>query len=300
MPALAPLEHSLGHASRLIALVAHRHEARLRRRETLGPQILRESLAGEIDHGIRCVENRLRRSVVPVQRDDPRGRRELRRKVEDVAHRRGAKRIDRLRIVADDGHALAVRLERKEDRRLQSIGVLVFVDENVIEPLADVARQRRLRGHVRPVQKQVVVVEDVLGLLGAHIRREERLQFRGPRYAPGVGLVEHVGECRFGIDDARIDREARRFRRKPALRDVDVELLPHDGHQVLGVAAVEDRERLGKADARRIFAQQSRADAMERPGPLQRTGTRRDAAPSARCTRCVARRSISAARGART
>ena len=47
------------------------------------------------------VEDRLGRAVVALQRDDARGLRELLRKVEDVAHRRAAERVDRLRVVAD-------------------------------------------------------------------------------------------------------------------------------------------------------------------------------------------------------
>jgi uncharacterized membrane protein YbhN (UPF0104 family) len=44
------------------------------------------------------------------------------RKIENVAHRRGAKRIDRLGIIADDRESLAIRLERNKDRRLQAVG----------------------------------------------------------------------------------------------------------------------------------------------------------------------------------
>ena len=144
---LALLEHVLGHAARLIGFVADRDEARPRRPDTLGPQILGEALPREADHRVGGIEDRLRRAIVALERHHARGRRELLRKVEDVAHRRGPKRIDRLRIVADDREAPAIRLHRQQDRRLQPIGVLVLVDEDVVEARADLARQRRL---VRP------------------------------------------------------------------------------------------------------------------------------------------------------
>ena len=48
------------------------------------------------------------RAVVALQRHHARGRRERLREVEDVAHRRRAERVDRLRVVADDGDAAPV------------------------------------------------------------------------------------------------------------------------------------------------------------------------------------------------
>ena len=69
------------------------------------------------------------------------GRRELVGKVEDVAHGRGAERIDRLGIVADHRQAAASGLQRQQDRGLQAVGVLVLVDQDVIEAAADVVGQ---------------------------------------------------------------------------------------------------------------------------------------------------------------
>ena len=59
-------------------------------------------------------------------------------KVEDVAHGRGAERIDRLRVVADDGQPASAGLQRQQDRGLQAVGVLIFVDQHMVEPAADV------------------------------------------------------------------------------------------------------------------------------------------------------------------
>ena len=61
--------------------------------------------------------------------------------VEDVANGRGAERIDRLGVVADHGEAAAAGLQRQQDRGLQAVGVLVFVDQHVIEAAADVVGQ---------------------------------------------------------------------------------------------------------------------------------------------------------------
>ena len=86
---------------------------------------------------VRRIEHALRRTVVLFERDDRRRQAVLWRvligKAEDVVDRRGPKRIDRLRIVADDGHAVAVLPQTLQDLRLQHVRVLILVDEDVIE-----------------------------------------------------------------------------------------------------------------------------------------------------------------------
>ena len=139
----------------------------------------------QIDHAVGGGEDRLRRAVVAIERDDVGRRRELAREVEDVAHRRGAERIDRLRVVADDGEAAPVGLQRQQDRGLQAVGVLIFVDQHMVEAAADVVGERRIAHRLRPVEQQVVVIEHVLPLLGLDIGREQLLQLGCPAGAPG-------------------------------------------------------------------------------------------------------------------
>ena len=62
---------------------------------------------------------------------------------------------------------------REQDRRLQPVGILVFVDQHMIESSADLPAQRRLGDHVRPIEQQVVVVERVLRLLLGGVRGEQ-------------------------------------------------------------------------------------------------------------------------------
>ena len=133
--------------------------------------------------------------------------REMAGKVEDVAHGRGAERIDRLRVVADHGEPAPVRLEREQDRGLQAVGVLIFVDQDMIEARADLGGECRLGQHVRPVEQQVVVIEHVLALLCLDVGGEQLLQFRRPVGAPGKGLAQHLFERRF-----RHSRRANRSR----------------------------------------------------------------------------------------
>jgi len=186
---LALLEHALRYIAGLIGGVADGDELWLPRRDPVGPEILRMALRRQADHRVGGIEDRLRGSVIAVQGNHPREWREPARKVEDVAHGRGAKGVDRLRVVADHRHALAVRLHPQENRRLQAVGVLVLVDEHVIEARANFPTQAGVRNHDRPVQQQVVVVEDVLRLLRFDIGIEELLELRLPLGAPGIGAL---------------------------------------------------------------------------------------------------------------
>lgn len=57
----------------------------------------------------------------------------------------GAKRIDRLCIVADYGEAAPAGLQRQKDRGLKAVRVLILVDEHMVEALADLAGKARIR-----------------------------------------------------------------------------------------------------------------------------------------------------------
>ena len=141
----------------------------------LGPEVLGKTLLGKTDNAVGGGENCLRRAIVTVECDDVRRRRELVGKVQDVAHGRGAERVDRLGVVADDRQASASGLERQQDRGLQAVRVLILIDQDVIETAADVVGQGGVADHLRPVEQEVVIIEHVLFLLGFDIGREQFL-----------------------------------------------------------------------------------------------------------------------------
>ena len=120
------------------------------------------------------IEHPLGRSVVIFERDHR--RREailshvLVRKAQDVVDRRGTKRINRLRVVADNRDAVAAFAEVLQDLGLQHVRVLVFVDEDVIEFAANLCREPRVVHHRVPVEQQVVVVECLIRKLLLDVR----------------------------------------------------------------------------------------------------------------------------------
>ena len=95
-PRLAALQNPLDHVARLVGFVAHADDFGPLGGFALRPQVFGEAFFGKTDHGIRRREDRLRRAIILLQRHDLGPRREVTRKVEDIAHRRGAERIDRL------------------------------------------------------------------------------------------------------------------------------------------------------------------------------------------------------------
>jgi hypothetical protein len=56
----------------------------------------------------------------------------------------------------------------------------------MIEAAADVVGNAGVGHHLRPVEKKVVVIEDVLLLLGLDICSKEIFEFRGPAGTPWV------------------------------------------------------------------------------------------------------------------
>ena len=75
---------------------------------------------------------------------------------------------------------MAIGFHAQQDLRLQRVRVLVFVDQNMVEPLSHEPCQRGLTHHLRPIEQQIIVVEDVITLLRCDIAAEEFLQFSLP------------------------------------------------------------------------------------------------------------------------
>ena len=269
---LAVFQNLLDDVARLVGLVANGDELRPLGRLAFGPEVLGEALRCEIDDAVGSRQDRLGRAIVAVERDDLGRRAELAGEIEDVAHGRGAEGIDRLGVVADDGQAAAARLQRQQDRGLKAIGVLIFVDQDMIEAAADIVGKQRIADGLRPVEQQVVVIENVLRLLGLDIGGEQLAQLRAPAGAPREEAAEHLVERQFGIDGAGVDRKAGALGREPAFRLGEAELVPDEVHQVGAVLAVMDGEGGIEPDLLGIVAQQPRADAVKGAGPGQRIG----------------------------
>ncbi|SQH17216.1 Uncharacterised protein [Bordetella parapertussis] len=269
-PALALRQHLVGHPARLAGFVADAHQLGALRRGAIGPQRFGVAFGGQPDDRVGRIQDGLGGAVIALQRDHLGAAGKLLREIEDVAHARGAERIDRLRVVAHHGQAAAVGLHGQQDGGLQAVGVLVLVDQDMVEARADIGGQPRVAHHLGPVQQQVVVIEHVLLLLGQHIGLEQALELGLPGFAPRERLAQHLGQRRLAVDHARINGQAGALEREAVVGGRQPQLVAHDAHQLLGVAAIVHGKGLRQADARRAIAQQPRAHAVERAGPRQR------------------------------
>ena len=67
---LAVLQHALDDIARLVGLVAQRDEQGFCAGSPVGPEVLGETFAGEIDDAVGRGKDRLGRAVVAIERDD--------------------------------------------------------------------------------------------------------------------------------------------------------------------------------------------------------------------------------------
>ena len=82
----------------------------------------------------------------------------------DVLERRATEGIDRLRIVADDHHVLMGGCEMPDDIRLQAIGVLILIHQDVSIQGRDGPTDRFVLHHEPPQQHQQIVIIHQLAL----------------------------------------------------------------------------------------------------------------------------------------
>src|SRR5205807_585202 len=95
---------------------------------------------------------------------------------------------------------------------------------------------------LRPIEEQVVIVENVLRLLLCRIGGKELPQLVFPMRAPRESAPQHFAERCLTVDGTRVDREARRLAGKAAPGRGEPQFVPEDGEQVFGVASIVNRE----------------------------------------------------------
>ena len=150
----------------------------------LGPEHLVAALGGLGDDGVGGRQDG-RRGAVVAREGEHLGAREALLEVEDVAHRGGAEAVDGLGVVAHAGDAAAAGAQQRDDLGLQGVGVLVFVDQHVVEALAHARSGERVGQQRAPEQQQVVVVEHLLLFFCVGVAGEEPAEALFGRLAPG-------------------------------------------------------------------------------------------------------------------
>ena len=181
-----------------------------------------------------------------------------------------AEPVHRLVGVADDAHVLVAAGEQQDDLVLRLVGVLVLVDEDVLEALAVVLED------VGVVAQQADGVDEQV----VEVHRPGLVQ-------PGLVLPEHLGLL--ALEDVlgagqRLVRAAQlvlpeaddavHAPRREAL-GVEAEVADHVAGEADGVGLVVDRELAGVAEAVGVGPQHPHAGRVERADP-HRAGDRAD------------------------
>ena len=117
-----------------------------------------ESLGGIGGDSVRHLEDRGGRTVVDVEGDGRESIEEALR-IQQEPCGRATKAVDRLRVVADEGHARVKSTQSHEHVQLKQIHVLELVDENVVVRGADLFSQEVILHGDPPVQEQVIKVQ---------------------------------------------------------------------------------------------------------------------------------------------
>jgi hypothetical protein len=176
--------------------------------------------------------------------------------------------VDRLRVVAHDGEVPVPRRDEVDDLGLQRVGVLVLVDEHVLELVGDDPGDRLVLGHQPPpVDEQVVVVHRVAGALALLVEAVDALDLRRDGLEVRVRGGDDVGDGSVGVVGETDDVAHHRWFREAARARVDGGLVDASVDEVGGVLGVEDREVGGVAERLRVPAQKPVAHRVERPAP---------------------------------
>ncbi len=211
------------------------------------------------------VENRIGGPIVLLERDRFGSPDDVGELVQ-VVHRRCAEAVDRLRVIAHHGDGTRVA-ERPNDVGLQRVGVLVFVDEDVVEPRAHRGSNRWRDAQCSPVQQQVVEVENPLSPLAGDVLPQHDLERLDVLDAPREMILDDGGELLLAVDHARVHRRDGVGTWKTTDLGELVQLGPHEPDQVGGVAGIEHRERWRQADRLGVGPQQAIGDRVKRPAP---------------------------------
>ena len=162
---------------------------------------------------------------------------------------------------------MAIRFERQEDRRLDGIGVLILIHQHVVEQAAHLAREFGHLHQFRPIEKKIVIVENMLALLRLDIGLEQAAKILLEAGAPGEMLREHAVEGVAGIHRPRIDGKAGGLQRKALLLLGEPQLMADEVQEIGGILPVVNGEGGVEADGMREVAQEPRADGVKGAGP---------------------------------
>ena len=267
-PLVTQIEQSGRDKGRLLLDIPCRNQ---RRPESL-TRTNRFELPGKLAHivrdrGVGQGEDLRRRAVVAFEPKDLRLRIALLEEVQ-VLEVGASPAIDALRVVANDRQLAVAPRQQIEDLRLQEVGVLVLIDEDLLKLLlVERGNLRTVGQQPLPVDQQVVVIHPVPLTLELLIAGLDACQGFGERLKPGVPRDDQPRQGRRGVDreaDDLLDhlglREAVRSPISPDLVDGQPDQLPR-------VFGIENGVVVAIAEADGMASQKAIPDRVKGPSP---------------------------------
>ncbi|MEZ5342968.1 MAG: hypothetical protein R2706_16445 [Acidimicrobiales bacterium] len=175
-----------------------------------------------------------------LERDDF-GAGELHPKVPHVRDGGRAESVDGLSVVANGAQVGVWPTHALDNARLDWIGVLVFVDQDVVEQATECVAGGA-NGEATPKQQQVVEVEDLLFAFASGVGRENYFEIVEVFGAPRVVGVEHLTQLGLAVDHSRVDGGNGFFAGESFAPFAKSFFVSHDAEKIGCVALVEDRE----------------------------------------------------------
>ncbi len=264
---LAQLQHPLGHELGLLVDVAQRDQRRPHPGGADGPERLGVLLHVAPDRGVGQLEDLGTGAVVDLQLVDLRLG-EAPRELQDVAEVRAAEGVDALGVVAHHRQVAVLRRAELDDLALQQAGILILVDQHVLEAIGELTGHGGVLGQQDLEEEQQIVVVDqpqlelaldeavdgALDLLG---HREESRRVEAQRLIqPELG-VDGPGEQ---VQQQAGLGEAAAAQHRAGLGDAG-------RHEVSRVLSIEDGVVGGEPHGLRVLAQREVGDVVERAGP---------------------------------
>jgi hypothetical protein len=204
------------------------------------------------------------RAVVLLELHDPRAREQL-REVHDVPERRAPERVDALAVVPDRHHVVVRARQAADDLRLQRVRVLVLVDHHVAVGARELLRDvGMVAQEVAEEHEEIVVIDEVLLALVAGVLLADPDEVVEVVVQLRVAVLHHLGDRLRPVHRHAQDLDDRALPRESAVLLVEARPRAEEVHDVLRVAAVEDREVRLQAEPPRRPAEDDVRERVER------------------------------------
>ena len=224
-----------------------------------------EPLRSFSSHTICQVENLLSRSVIGAENYCPRSRKAL-FEMQDVTRFSSAERVDGLCIVSDDRDSFVGSAQRLQNIYLQSVHVLVFINQYVIERTREPWAQTIIKGGGPPEQEKVVEVKHASSPFAGDVAAANLDYLLHDIVCPRRHCRGYRRDGPASVDGSRIDIQQKSLAWEPLAGGLRVAaLFSNEVNDVGSIGRIQYRESFGNTERMRISPQSPVCDGVKCP-----------------------------------